>query len=319
MKFCTFAGVLKVQIDRQKLMGNNWEIIAEEYGALQLSACDIVEKAEGTTAFVHNSWTKNIGSGNSAVLQSGEKIEKAAINFSRVSGDYTEEMAKSAGMKPGRFFATGISSIMHPRNPMVPIIHMNVRYFELENGTSWFGGGIDLTPHYVDKQEATGFHRKLKAVCDEFDVNYYSDFKKQADDYFFLPHRNETRGVGGIFFDHQQPKDKNDFEKLFEFTQALARLYPEIYAQIIANKSGIAFTEREKQWQNLRRGRYVEFNLLYDRGTKFGIASGGNTESILLSMPPMAEWKYQFTPEPDSAEQKTLDLLKKDIDWVHQK
>lgn len=293
--------------------------VAEEYQALQSRACRIVEQADGTTQFDHNEWTKEIGSGNSAVLLEGEKIEKAAINFSKVSGSYTEEMAKSAGMKPGKFFATGISSIMHPRSPMVPIIHMNVRYFELEDGTSWFGGGIDLTPHYIDKKEAAWFHQKLKLVCDRFDLNFYPDFKKQADDYFFLSHRNETRGVGGIFFDHQQPENDEDFEKLFAFTKALAKLYPELYADIVKNKSELPFTEREKQWQFLRRGRYVEFNLLHDRGTRFGIVSGGNTESILLSMPPLASWKYQFEPEPGSAEQETLNGLKKEIDWIYQK
>ncbi|MBN2615528.1 MAG: oxygen-dependent coproporphyrinogen oxidase [Bacteroidales bacterium] len=293
--------------------------VAEEYQSLQTRACTIVEQAEETTKFDHNEWNKEIGSGNSAVLQEGKKIEKAAINFSKVSGVYTEEMAKSAGMKPGKFFATGISSILHPRSPMVPIIHMNVRYFELEDGASWFGGGIDLTPHYIDKKEAAWFHQQLKTVCDRFDLSYYPDYKKQADDYFFLSHRNETRGVGGIFFDHLQPKNNEDFEKLLSFTKALAKLYPELYAAILKNKSELPFTEREKQWQSLRRGRYVEFNLLHDRGTKFGLDSGGNTESILLSMPPMAIWKYQFEPEPGSAERETLNGLKKEIDWIHQK
>ncbi|MBN2638205.1 MAG: oxygen-dependent coproporphyrinogen oxidase [Bacteroidales bacterium] len=319
-KFLTFADISKwVEPEKVRLMDNRGQKVAKEYNVLQLRACEIVEKAEGTTKFVHHDWTKEIGSGNSAVLQGGQRIEKAAINFSQVSGNYTEEMAKSAGMKPGKFFATGISSIMHPINPMVPIIHMNVRYFELEDGTSWFGGGIDLTPHYIDKKEAAWFHQQLKAVCDRFDVNFYPDFMKQADDYFFLSHRNETRGVGGIFFDHQQPSGEEVFEKLFEFTTALAKLYPEIYVEILENKSDKAFGEKEKEWQNIRRGRYVEFNLIHDRGTKFGLVSGGNTESILLSMPPLAEWKYQFVPEPGSAEEYTLRMLKKDIDWIHLK
>ena len=300
------------------MMTERGEKVAGAFKKLQSRACKIIEEADREAVFVHNAWTKDIGSGDSAVMQEGEKIEKAALNFSRVSGEYTEEMAKNAGMTPGKFFATGISSIMHPRNPMVPIIHMNVRYFELESGVAWFGGGIDLTPHYVDKREAAWFHQQLKSVCDRFDLQFYPDFKKQADDYFYLPHRNETRGIGGIFFDHQQPDTTAEFEKLFGFTQALAQLYPELYASIINDKFALAFTERERQWQSIRRGRYVEFNLLYDRGTKFGLVSGGNTESILLSMPPVASWKYQFNPEPGSPEQETLDLLQKDIDWIHQ-
>ncbi|MBE0650372.1 MAG: oxygen-dependent coproporphyrinogen oxidase [Bacteroidales bacterium] len=291
--------------------------VASRYREIQDRACEMLEKADSIAKFSRNSWEKEIGSGMTRVLENGAKIEKAAINFSHVSGEYTSEMAKMAGRSSGRFAATGVSSIIHPVSPLVPIIHMNIRYFELNDGTSWFGGGIDLTPHYVDKAEASWFHKKLKGTCDLYDLNFYSEFKKQADDYFFLPHRNETRGVGGVFFDQIEPSGMEDFEKLFDFTSALGKLYPEIYSEILGKKSNLDYSEKEKSWQYVRRGRYVEFNLLYDRGTKFGLASGGNTESILLSMPPQANWAYQYLPEEGSLENETLDLLKKDIDWIN--
>lgn len=291
--------------------------VASQYRKIQERACEMLEKAEGDAKFSLDPWDKEIGSGTTRVLENGTKIEKAAVNFSIVSGDYNAEMAQMAGMQAGRFSAAGVSSIIHPVNPWVPMIHMNIRYFELDNLTSWFGGGIDLTPHYVDKKEASRFHRKLKETCDLFDVSFYPDFKKQADDYFFLPHRNETRGIGGIFFDHLKPGDNEEFEKLLDFTVALGNLYPEIYSRILEKKNGMEYSEKEKSWQYLRRGRYVEFNLLFDRGTKFGLASKGNTESILLSMPPQATWSYQFNPETGSPEKETTDFLKKEIDWIN--
>lgn len=291
--------------------------IASNYQNIQTRACEMLGKADGKAEFSHNSWEKEIGSGITRVLENGLKIEKAAINFSHVSGKYSPEMARMAGRSAGQFAATGVSSIIHPISPMVPIIHMNIRYFELDNGDSWFGGGIDLTPHYVDKSEASWFHKKLMETCDLFDVNFYTDFKKQADDYFFLPHRNETRGIGGIFFDQLEPANPQEFEKLLGFTTALGNLYPEIYSEILKKKSNLIFTDKEKNWQYLRRGRYVEFNLLYDRGTKFGLASGGNTESILLSLPSQVNWSYQHVPAPGSPERETLNLLKKDIDWIN--
>ncbi len=291
--------------------------VAARYRGIQDRACEMLDKADGVSKFSRNPWKKEIGSGITRVLENGAKIEKAAINFSLVSGEYSPQMAKMAGKSAGSFSATGVSSIIHPVKPWVPTIHMNIRYFELDNGASWFGGGIDLTPHYVDQSEASWFHKKLKETCDLFDMNFYPDFKKQADDYFFLPHHNETRGIGGIFFDQMEPSDEGAFEKLFGFTEALGNLYPEIYTEILEKKSGSEYSEKEKNWQYLRRGRYVEFNLLYDRGTKFGLASGGSTESILLSMPPQANWGYQHGTEAGSWELKTLDFLKKHIDWIN--
>ena len=293
------------------------EEIADSYAAIQKDICRILEEADGEGHFSENRWSKNVGSGLTRVISNGAIIEKGAVNFSFVKGDYTQKMEHLLGEKAESYAATGISSILHPRNPWVPIIHMNVRYFTLNNGTSWFGGGIDLTPHIIVPEEATSFHLSLKKICDKFNQQFYPDFKKWADDYYFLSHRNETRGVGGIFFDRLKPGQAYSFKKLFNFTVELAQAYPKIYAGFMDKNGAKPFSSREKQWQNLRRGRYVEFNLIHDRGTKFGLESGGNTESILVSLPASASWEYDKTLEPGSFEEESQKLLKKGIDWVN--
>ncbi len=292
--------------------------VANKYRELQQQICRQLETADGGTKFKSDFWKSDLGEGVTMVLTGGDAIEKAAVNFSEVSGSVSENMRKSLKIESGdSFFATGISSIIHPENPHVPITHMNVRYFQLDSGMAWFGGGIDLTPHYVDIEEASWFHNQLEKVCSEFDSGYYQRFKKWADDYFYLPHRDETRGVGGIFFDHLVVQDDNHFESLFAFTKALAEAYPKNYIELLNKNKHRIYTKTEKDWQHLRRGRYVEFNLLYDRGTKFGLDSGGRTESIFLSMPPIASWEYQNQPEKGSKEYETLQLLKKEIDWIN--
>ncbi|WP_430971941.1 oxygen-dependent coproporphyrinogen oxidase [Sunxiuqinia rutila] len=294
------------------------DLVASTYRKLQQQICTELETADGQAVFKTDYWEKEIGHGYTMVMDQGDAIEKAAVNFSAVSGKVSERMRQALRIDEGEaYFATGISSIIHPKNPHAPITHMNVRYFQLSSGKAWFGGGIDLTPHYVNKAEASWFHQELKKVCDAYDENFYPDYKQWADTYFYLPHRQETRGVGGIFFDHQDGADEASFTKFFAFTQALAEAYPRIYIQLLNSNRDRQFSEVEKQWQDLRRGRYVEFNLLYDRGTKFGLESNGRTESILLSMPPMAAWTYDFQAEKGSYEEETLSLLKKDIDWIH--
>ena len=292
--------------------------VAATYRALQKNICKQLETADGRSAFKTDHWEKEIGYGHTMVFQHGNAIEKAAVNFSAVGGPVTETMRKALKIEEGQaYFASGISSIIHPYNPFVPITHMNVRYFELSSGESWFGGGIDLTPHYVDTQEAVWFHKQLKDICDRFNIDYYPEFKTWADDYFYLPHRNETRGVGGIFFDHQAASSDESFEQLFAFTQELAEAYPNIYIELLNKSRSRKFTDAEKSWQNMRRGRYVEFNLLYDRGTKFGMESNGRTESIFLSMPPLATWEYNYQAKEGVREEETLSLLKKNIDWIN--
>lgn len=293
--------------------------IAQTYSEVQKEICEILEVADGKGKFAENKWNKEIGSGNTCVLQNGAIIEKGAVNFSFVKGEYSPEMEQLLGEKASSFAATGISSIIHPINPLVPIIHMNVRHFALDNGVSWFGGGIDLTPHIIEPEDAAIFHKALKTICDKYNAKFYPEFKTWADDYYYLPHRNETRGVGGIFFDRLKADDNNSFQQLFDFTIELAKAYPIIYAEFMKKNSSKSYTEREKEWQNLRRGRYVEFNLIHDRGTKFGLESGGNTESILASLPANASWEYNYEAEPGGFEENTLQLLKKGINWIDYK
>ncbi|MCF8308509.1 MAG: oxygen-dependent coproporphyrinogen oxidase [Bacteroidales bacterium] len=291
--------------------------VSSKFEKLQEHACNIIEKSDGSGTFTKDSWQKDIGKGITRVITNGDKISKGAVNFSRVSGPLSKEMSKSLGIKGEHFTATGLSSIFHAVNPFVPTIHMNVRYFRLDNGTEWFGGGIDLTPIYVDVEQAKNFHLQLKNICDKYDSTFYPYFKKWADDYFYSKHRSETRGVGGIFFDRQKPSKTFDFEKWMSFTANLAEAYPEIYTEMLAKNARKPYTEKNIFWQKIRWAKYAEFNLLFDRGTRFGIESGGNTESILISLPPEVRWEYNYTPEKGSKEEQTQQFLKKNIDWIN--
>ncbi len=290
--------------------------IATIYKQLQQQMCHQLEAGDGKGLFKKVPWNKDIGSGITCVMKKGAIIEKAGLNYSHVEGACTPKMETILGMKANRYSATGISSIIHPSNPLIPIIHMNVRFFELDNGQHWFGGGIDLTPHYIHSDEASWFHQQLYTICNKYNTSYYPQYKDWADNYFFLNHRNETRGVGGIFFDRIQPNSHNDFRDFLNFTTDLAKAYPRIYCEIMDKKRNLSYSPSQKKWQNVRRGRYVEFNLVHDRGTKFGLESGGNTESILVSMPPMAQWDYDIQPATGTDEYKTLQLLKKGINWL---
>lgn len=302
------------------------EDIRDWFKSLQQDICTQLEEADGKGKFISDEWERPGGGGGvSRVLNGGNIIEKGGVNFSAVWGQAPEATVKLLNLPAGdspQFFATGVSIVLHPFNPMVPIIHMNVRYFEvLPDGDAareiwWFGGGIDLTPHYVDEGDAQYFHRQLKAVCDRHHPSYYAEFKKWADDYFFIRHRNETRGIGGIFFDYL--KGDNGFTKAsrFAFVKSVGNAFAPIYTHFMKKNHSIPFGEKQKQWQYLRRGRYVEFNLVWDRGTKFGLETDGRTESILMSLPPQANWEYNHQPEPGSAEEKTLSLLRKGVDWV---
>lgn len=291
--------------------------VSSKFEKLQEHACNIIEKSDGSGTFTKDSWQKEVGEGITRVITNGDKISKGAVNFSKVSGPLSKEMSKSLGIKGKHFTATGLSSIFHAINPFVPTIHMNVRYFRLDNGTEWFGGGIDLTPIYVDVEQAKNFHLRLKNICDKYDPSFYPYFKKWADDYFFSRHRSETRGVGGIFFDRQKPSKTFDFEKWMSFTANLAEAYPGIYTEMLAKNARKPYTEKNIFWQKIRWAKYAEFNLLFDRGTRFGIESGGNTESIFISLPPEVRWEYNYTPEKGSEEEQTQQFLKKNIDWIN--
>lgn len=286
------------------------------YKNIQQTICSTLEEADGTGKFSLDTWEKEIGSGLTRVMQNGSIIEKAGVNFSHVKGDFNENMAQLLGENATYFEATGISSILHSNNPFVPTIHMNVRHFALDNGSSWFGGGIDLTPMYVNPEEARWFHQTLKDICDKYDTSLYPVWKNWADDYFYIEHRHETRGIGGIFFDRISVSTEAELEKMLNLTSDLANAYPVIYAKLMKDNGRKSFTEAEKKWQKIRRGRYVEFNLIYDRGTKFGLESEGNIESILVSLPAEVEWAYQHKPEAGSNEAQTQELLKKGVEWV---
>ncbi|MFC5270149.1 oxygen-dependent coproporphyrinogen oxidase [Adhaeribacter terreus] len=280
--------------------------------------CAALETCDGKAKFHEDLWQHHTGGGGrTRVIQKGNVFEKGGVNFSAVTGSLPENAAKALHLPDPNYFATGVSVVIHPENPMVPITHMNVRYFEAGNGDAWFGGGIDLTPIYVNKAQGKFFHEQLKNVCDKHHESYYPEFKKWADDYFYITHRQETRGIGGVFADRLMATENISLQDRFNFIQDLAYTFGPTYTQIVNENRELPYTEREKQWQLLRRGRYVEFNLAIDRGTKFGLETSGRIESILMSLPNLAGWEYNFKPEPGSLEAETQSLLKKDIDWVN--
>lgn len=287
--------------------------IAEEYKRIQDEICKGLEHLDGVASFEEDLWDREEGGGGrTRVLSNGNLIEKGGVNFSAVHGPVSEAMNKQLGLSGNEFYATGVSIVLHPHNPFVPIIHMNIRYFELDTGEYWFGGGIDLTPHYIVPEKAKLFHSRLKVICDKYDPDFYPRFKEWADDYFFIPHRDETRGIGGVFYDHLHEGNSLSKEQIFAFSCELGRAFVEIYAEQVDQRNK-TYNEENLAWRNYRRGRYVEFNLVYDRGTTFGLKTGGRTESILMSLPVNASWIYSYSPSKD--EQLTIDLLKKSINW----
>jgi coproporphyrinogen III oxidase len=302
----------------------NKENITEWLKSLQNTICKALETEDGQAKFKEENWTREEGGGGrSRVIENGNVIEKGGVMFSAVSGktpDFLfkekEHSVSNTPVPESTFFATGISIVIHPQSPLVPIIHMNIRYFEMSNGTKWLGGGIDLTPHYIVDEDAQFFHSQLKTVCDKHHNSYYPKFKTWADDYFFINHRKETRGIGGIFFDRLNQNEEMSFEQNFAFWQDVGQAFAPIYVSLMNKNKTKIFTQEQKQWQLLRRGRYVEFNLVYDKGTKFGLETNGRIESILMSLPANASWLYDYKTIDGSEEQKTLTKLKKGINWV---
>ncbi len=292
------------------------EFIANEMKQLQARICNNLEFIDRSSKFIEDEWIREEGGGGrTKIIRNGDLIEKGGVAFSAVHGPVSDVMKKQLGLNGDEFFATGVSIVLHPNNPHVPIIHMNVRYFELNDGTFWFGGGIDLTPHYIVHQQAKLFHSGLKAICDKHHSDFYSKFKNWADDYFFIPHRNETRGIGGIFYDHIGLESGLSKEELLNFCIELGDNFTVLYNQQAELGRNMSFSQEEIDWRNIRRGRYVEFNLVNDRGTKFGLLSGGRTESILMSLPANANWEYNLIPDQGTRERETLDFLKKGIVW----
>ncbi|MBI3006139.1 MAG: oxygen-dependent coproporphyrinogen oxidase [Ignavibacteriales bacterium] len=280
---------------------------------LQETICAAIEGVDGQSKFTIDRWTHpHGGGGDTRIIENGGVLEKGGVNFSDVSGQLSERLARRLKVKPEHFRATGISLVLHPYNPMIPTVHCNLRYLELENEDRWFGGGMDLTPYYLNEQDVIHFHSTLKKACDKHDSSYYPRFKKWCDEYFFIKHRSEGRGVGGIFFDDLREKP----EETFSFVQDIGNTFLEAYIPIVNNRRKDRWGDAERQWQLHRRGRYAEFNLVYDRGTLFGLETEGRVESILMSLPPAVQWKYNVQPKPDSPEVKLLEALKTPKDWL---
>jgi coproporphyrinogen III oxidase len=293
----------------------NKERISQAFQSLQDHICEALEVLDAGQTFQEDKWQRaEGGGGRTRILAHGNLIEKGGVNFSEVYGPVTDMMRKQLQLDGDEFYATGVSIVLHPHNPHVPIIHMNVRYFELNTGVYWFGGGIDLTPHYVVPEYAAKFHQGLKTVCDNYHSDFYPKFKQWADDYFFIPHREETRGIGGIFYDHLKADENISKEQLLQFSLDLGRLFPVVYQEQADAFRNWPYTTDELAWRNYRRGRYVEFNLVYDRGTTFGLKTNGRTESILMSLPENASWIYNR--EHNEREIETINALRKNIDWI---
>jgi coproporphyrinogen III oxidase len=285
-----------------------------------------IEEIDGEGSFQEDAWIRPTGGGGmSRVLTGGKVFEKAGVNLSVVYGSMPQEALQAAtergvdrakGMAPGErvpFFACGLSSVMHPKNPFAPTMHFNYRYFETDGGVWWFGGGTDITPSYLNEDDMKHFHGTYKEICDKHDPNYFTEFKSWADRYFVIQHRNETRGLGGIFFDDQNDKDP---EQHLAFSQECVNSVIKAYGPLVTKHKDDPFTQKNKEWQLMRRGRYVEFNLVYDRGTVFGLKTGGRIESILMSLPETARWEYDHQVEDGSPEADFLDACRNPRDWV---
>lgn len=287
---------------------------------LQNRICQFAENEDGKAKFIEDKWQHQEGGGGiTRVLESGAVIEKAGVNFSHVRGKQLPQAAtaKRPELADSSFQALGVSVVMHPFNPYIPTSHMNVRFICVEKPNQepiwWFGGGFDLTPYYGFVEDCEWWHQTAKLACDPFGDDIYPKYKKWCDQYFYLKHRNEPRGIGGLFFDDLK---EWGFERSFEFMRSVGDHYIKAYQPIVARRKGETYGQRERDFQIYRRGRYVEFNLLYDRGTLFGLQSGGRTESILMSLPPLVAWHYDWQVEPNSNEAKLYEEFLKQKEWV---
>ncbi len=310
--------------------------------SLQDEICQGLEQLDGSGKFKEDAWARSEGGGGrTRVMREGDVFEQGGVNFSEVWGESLPALilTKHPEAAGHDFYATGTSMVLHPRNPYLPTVHLNYRYFEA-GPIWWFGGGIDLTPYYPFAEDATHFHNTVKAACDKHHSSYYPAFKLWCDEYFYLPHRQETRGVGGIFFDYQngrgalyrdqnvkgkaaaysnevgKPEDRS-WDSMFAFVQECGKAFLPAYVPIIEKRRSTPYGDHERNFQLYRRGRYVEFNLVYDRGTTFGLQTNGRTESILMSLPPLVRWEYCFEPEPNSPEAELYSKFLKPQDWAN--
>lgn len=290
---------------------------------LQDRICSALEEVDGQAKFFEDKWERpEGGGGKTRVIANGAVFEKGGVNTSVVYGDVTDAMRAQLKIDGAKWFACGLSVVIHPLNPFVPTVHCNYRMFELydEQGEvidMWFGGGTDLTPYYLFEEDAKHFHGTYKEVCDRFDPSFYPTFKKVCDDYFVNTHRgNERRGIGGIFYDYKRADESNDVSFWMKFGQACGDAFIAAYIPIVEKRKNTPYSDEHKHWQEIRRGRYVEFNLVHDRGTLFGLKTNGRIESILMSLPPTVRFEYNYQPEPGSEEDKLLQVCLQPRQWV---
>lgn len=289
---------------------------------LQDQICKKIEDLDGKAGFQEDHWERaEGGGGRTRIIENGAVFEKGGVNISAVHGELNPAMQKYFQVGEVDFFACGLSLVMHPKNPMLPTVHANWRYFEMyeKDGKvidQWFGGGQDLTPYYLFEEDAKHFHQVCKKACDAHDLSFYPEFKKRCDEYFWNDHREEARGVGGLFFDYLKASEERSIEDWYAFVTEVGDSFLEAYAPIVEKRKELPYSDEQRTWQEIRRGRYVEFNLVHDKGTLFGLKTNGRIESILMSLPPKVQWKYNHHPKPDSKEEKLLKVLKEPVNWV---
>ncbi|WP_417356083.1 oxygen-dependent coproporphyrinogen oxidase [Flavobacterium sp.] len=289
---------------------------------LQDTITSKLEAIDGKAKFRQDLWERpEGGGGRTRVIENGNVFEKGGVNISAVHGPLPKAMQTYFNVGDVDFFACGLSLVIHPKNPFVPTVHANWRYFEMYDKqgnlvNSWFGGGQDLTPYYLFEEDAKHFHQTCKTACDKHNPEFYTKFKQQCDDYFWNAHRNEARGIGGLFFDHCKATDSFSMENWYDFVTEVGNSFLEAYVPIVERRKDTGYTEENRTWQEIRRGRYVEFNLVHDKGTLFGLKTNGRIESILMSLPPHVQWVYDHHPEEGSEEEKLIKVLMKPVNWV---
>lgn len=281
-----------------------------------------LEKVDGKAKFKEDIWERmEGGGGRTRVIENGQVFEKGGVNISAVDGPLPKAMQAYFNVGDVDFFACGLSLVLHPKNPMVPTVHANWRYFEMYDKegnvvNQWFGGGQDLTPYYLFEEDAKHFHQTCKTACDKHNLDFYPKFKKQCDEYFWNAHRNEARGIGGLFFDHCKASEEFSLENWYDFVTEVGNSFLEAYVPIVEKRKNLEYSPENRNWQEIRRGRYVEFNLVHDKGTLFGLKTNGRIESILMSLPPHVQWVYDHHPEAGSEEEKLIKVLENPIDWL---
>lgn len=289
---------------------------------LQDNITAALETVDGRAAFQQDFWQRpEGGGGRTRVIQQGTVFEKGGVNISKVHGPLPQSLQAYFGVEDADFFACGLSLVLHPKSPMVPTVHANWRYFEMydQDGAivaQWFGGGQDLTPYYLFNEDATHFHSVCKKACDAHNPEWYATYKKQCDAYFWNAHRNEARGIGGLFFDRCQPTNTVSLEEWYHFVTTVGDSFLEAYLPIVLKRKDLPYTPQHREWQEIRRGRYVEFNLIHDKGTLFGLHTNGRIESILMSLPPHVQWQYNHHPQKGSEEEKLIQVLQTPRTWV---